>query len=175
MDSRMRNELDRHITGNYGEDQFRDARPEGDEDLDEDFDAEQSAPRHYPNAVVPIPSGFPTYATLDLFLDEGDGERRRSPECDYGVNWTHDGTRRPGSWPRYRVSYVKATGEVYAFQHQNDSVEVLGIVPPDPPSADDVGSKSGHIYYRTLDRILHGWEHEHDLTWVRERLRANRA
>ena len=28
MDSRMRNELDRHITGNYGEDRFKGQEPE---------------------------------------------------------------------------------------------------------------------------------------------------
>ena len=101
-----------------------------------------------------------TYANLDAFYDDNP-ERRRSGEADYGC-WWRDGQ---SDYPRYRVSYVQKTGEVYAVQLGNEAkVEVLGIVPPD----DD------RIYYRTLDRILEGWaDHIHEpgsLNWVRGKL-----
>ena len=113
------------------------------------------------------------YPSLEAFYSANEA-RRRSPEADYGVWWRDD--RRDGSC---RVSYVQATGEVYAVHIGGPGqVEILGVVPPDP---DD--RNSTHLaprqrlqltFYRTLDRILEGWA-EHcgtmsGLAWVRERL-----
>lgn len=104
-----------------------------------------------------------SFPSLEAFYD-ADPARRHSGEADYGVNWTN-GPR----WPTWRVSYVQATGEVYATQlgqiGGQGRVEVLGIVPPD---------QGGGLYYRTLDVILRGWADEPGLpiSWVRERLEA---
>ena len=97
------------------------------------------------------------YESLKAFYDE-DPRRHRSPEADYGVHWTNG-----AAWPMWRVSYVQATGEVYAAELGSPGrIEVLGTVPPDK---DD-------IYYRTLDGLLEGWADEsgRPLSWVRERI-----
>ena len=99
-----------------------------------------------------------TYPNIEAFYSENEA-RRRSGEADYGV-WWHDGVRAEF----WRVSYVQATGEVYAVNHHHGWVEVLGIVEPDPEGS----------YYQTLDRLLEGWS-EHcgklnSLAWVREKL-----
>ena len=100
-----------------------------------------------------------TYANIEAFYTENE-ERRRSGEADYGCWWTEAGH----TWPRWRVSYIQKTGEVYAVQLTGGRVEVLGVVPPD----------DAKVYYQTLDHILEGWEdaiHEPgSLDWVRSRL-----
>ena len=102
------------------------------------------------------------YPNIEAFYSE-DERRRRSGECDYGVWWRGD-----VSIPTYRISYVQATGEVYAIQLTSgyDAAEVLAVIAPD----------EGDIYYRTLDRILEGWPDQcgeiGSLSWVRERLEA---
>ena len=100
------------------------------------------------------------YANIEVFYDENP-KRRRSGEADYGVGWRGpDGA----SWPRWRVSYIQATGEVYAVALRGSGpVQVLGVVPPD----------DADIYYKTLDKTLSGWSDEGDrpLSWVRERLK----
>lgn len=94
-----------------------------------------------------------------------DPRRRGSGEADYGVWWTERGKPRP----RYRVSYIQATGEVYAvaLDAQMSKVEVLARVQPD-------SMKPGDVYYSTLDRILDGWAEEcylpDSLAWIRGRL-----
>lgn len=94
-------------------------------------------------------------------------ERDLSPECDYGV-WWQDGK----AFPRYRVSYVQLTGEVYALEGQTQEVVVLGVVPPDTK---EIGPK----YYATLDKLLDGWEYQcgkpGSLQWVRDRLERSDA
>ena len=48
------------------------------------------------------------YPTLEAYY-AADERRLRSEECNYGVHWRLDG------WEyRWRVSYVRNTGEVYA-------------------------------------------------------------
>ena len=86
--------------------------------------------------------------------------RRLSGESDYGVWWQDE---RP--FPRFRVSYIEATGEVYAVALTGEGrSELFGQVQPD----------EGDHHYRTLDRILAGWAHycgsPHGLAWLRERL-----
>ena len=100
------------------------------------------------------------YANIEEFYAENE-ERRKSGEADYGYWW-----RSPElDWPRWRVSYIQKTGEIYAIQvKDNGMVKLLGIVPPD----DD------RIYYQTLDRILEGWadaiHNPGSLVWVERKL-----
>lgn len=100
-----------------------------------------------------------SYANIEAFYAENE-ERRRSGEADYGAWWTEPNQ----NWPRWRVSYIQKTGEVYAVQLNGGQVELLGVVPPD----------DARIYYQTLDRILEGWadiiNEPGSLDWVRARL-----
>ena len=101
-----------------------------------------------------------TYANIEDFYAENE-ERRRSGEADYGVWWTE----LNHNWPKWRVSYIQKTGEVYAVQLSAGSqVKLLGVLPPDDAS----------IYYQTLDRILEGWadviQKPGSLDWIRTRL-----
>lgn len=101
-----------------------------------------------------------TYPNIEAFYAENDA-RRRSGEADYGVYWTEPGQ----NWPRWRVSYIQKTGEIYAVQLTGGQVKLLGVVPPD-----DDG-----IYYQTLDRILEGWtdaiHQPGSLDWLQARLK----
>lgn len=110
------------------------------------------------------------YPTIEAFYSENEA-RRRSPEADFGCWWLDD--RQPGCC---QISYVKATGEVYAVHIRGRAaVEVLGVVPPDPEEYTPGGNRISRLtYYRTLDRILKGWS-EHcgtrgGLVWVRAKL-----
>lgn len=113
--------------------------------------------------------GQPTYPSIEAFYSENEA-RRRSPEADFGCWW-----RDPSSQGNWRVSYVQATGEVYAVKLRGGGeVRVLGIVPPDPDERRPNGLPYKGTYYRTLDRILEGWA-DHcgrrgSLEWVREKL-----
>lgn len=97
-----------------------------------------------------------------------DDRRLRSEEADYGVHWRLDGWR-----DRWRVSYVRDTGEIYAVYNAGAGpVILLGHVPPDPVADNDYRS----VYYATLERILDGWAARcttpNGLVWVRDRLAA---
>lgn len=112
-----------------------------------------------------------TFERLQEWYDANE-ERRMSGEADYGVGW-HDGERGQS----YRVSYVRATGEIYAVGNRAPvpPVEVLGIVPPDEDEIAVTPGKHGVRlpYYRTLDTILDGWADAMltgGLDWVRRRL-----
>jgi hypothetical protein len=95
--------------------------------------------------------------------------RKNSGEADYGVWWLEGQM----TFPRYRVSYIQTTGEVYAINHTTRGVQVLGVVPADNLSTDYL---HGETYYATLDKILAGWEDKcgqsNGLQWIRERLRC---
>ena len=90
-------------------------------------------------AVYPTPEAY--YAA--------DERRLRSEECDYGVHWRLDGWQS-----RWRVSYVRNTGEVYAVTqgHTIGPVFILAIIPPDPVPDGDRHS----LFYATLEAILEG-------------------
>ena len=98
-----------------------------------------------------------------------DERRLTSEECDYGVHW-----RLHGWAGRWRVSYVQATGEIYAVNHNRGDglVFVLGVVAPDPVAEGDRRS----LYYATLERILDGWPERcgqpDGLRWVKDTLDA---
>lgn len=101
-----------------------------------------------------------------------DSNRKWSRECDYGVMWYLSlGRRRP-----WRVSYVELTGEVYATPTDGAGpVEVIGVITPNRDTRDTAAAGHGIPYYRTLDRVLKGWENPDIsgrlLGWVICRLR----
>jgi hypothetical protein len=112
------------------------------------------------------------FPTLEAFYADRP-ERRRSGEADFGVHWTERPAR---PFPVWRVSYIQATGEVYAVCLTGPGlVKVLGTVPPDQDDRHVSGDWArGGTYYRTLDRILHGWAEleprNRRLSWVKARL-----
>ena len=54
-----------------------------------------------------------------------DPRRQRSRESDFGVDW-----RQEASGPRCWVSWIEATGELYALrQDESRAAELLGRVP----------------------------------------------
>lgn len=106
------------------------------------------------------------FATIKDFYDARGGER--SGESDFGAWWT-DGSAIPRG-PRYRVSAVHETGDVYAVNHWTAEVELLGSVgPTDCPNYLD---HDPVCPYALVETRLKGWSDEaHDLEWARERLR----
>ena len=106
------------------------------------------------------------YPTLEEYY-AADERRLRSEEADYGVHWPLAG------WEyRWRVSYVRNTGEIYAV-HQGSTIGpvfVLAIVPPDPVADGDRRS----LFYATLEMILEDWPEQcgrpDSLRWVRDQL-----
>jgi len=101
------------------------------------------------------------FSSIEEFYADNE-VRRNSPEADYGVWWTSP--RDPGYW---RVSYIQATGEVYAVLVRGGTVEILGTVSPDTDAV-------GEVYYRYLNRILKGWADvcgtATSLEWVRRKI-----
>ena len=120
------------------------------------------------------PPTLPVFPTIEDYY-AADDRRRRSGEADYGCHWRLEGWT--GAW---RVSYVHATGEVYAVylgrtlpaggRAGDGPVFLLGVVPPDPIAEGDRRS----LYYATLERVLDGWPDrcgEPDgLRWIKETL-----
>lgn len=113
---------------------------------------------------------LPLYRNIEDFYNARPIELRRgSGEADYGVHW------HCPPWPhRWRVSYVRTTGEIYAVQqgNQDGPVLVLGVLPPDP-----VADERNQTYYRTLDRVLEGWpeacnKDQNGISWILNRLQA---
>lgn len=95
------------------------------------------------------------FDSLQEFYDQNPA-RRHSEEVDYGCHWTLiDCPPHFGLAPRWRVSYVRNTGEVYAVRlsRQDEPLYVLAIVPPD--EVDD--REFRELYYATLEGILDGW------------------
>jgi hypothetical protein len=128
-----------------------------------------------------LPAPVAEFPSLEAFYDD-QPERGTSGEADFGVHWHANGQ----SWPEWRVSYIQATGDVFAVeQYGTCKVRVLGNVEPDPDerySKDQAGGiawsdKHGRgTYYTTLDKILDGWADPdvsgHDLAWIGQRLAA---
>lgn len=126
------------------------------------LDADDAEEWYYGHDCEVGSSGFP-----DLEAYYADDERRRlSPEANYGVWWQNFPGFREPSW---RVSYVQATGEVYAVETRAGRVKILGTFP-----ADDVAQ--GDVYYRGLDALLKGWEEIpfKSLSWIVEKLEKRR-
>jgi len=89
------------------------------------------------------------YPSLKDFY-AADERRIGSGEVDFGVMWGE-------KWPHYRVSWIEATGEVYAFEHGPSAhVVVLGYA-----------ATRNHV-----DEALEGWyDHCHGgVAWVEYQL-----
>ena len=105
-----------------------------------------------------------SYPTIESYYDGRPG-RRRSGEADYGVHWTVR-----GNCTRWRVSYVRNTGEVYAVRRSSDrdTTIVLGTFPADE------GAGPADVYYQGLERHLEGWALRctipGSLAWVQARM-----
>lgn len=56
-----------------------------------------------------------------------DKRRMASKEIDYGLYWTRTGSER--EFPRWRVSWIETTGELYAAQPTKDRFILLGTIP----------------------------------------------
>ena len=105
------------------------------------------------------------YPTLEDYY-AADIRRRKGEECDYGAHWRLD------NWTyRWRVSYVRDTGEIYAVHRGNTlgPVFAIGIIPPDP-----VHDGGRSLWYSTLDSILEGWAKQctrpNSLRWIKDHL-----
>lgn len=82
------------------------------------------------------------YGPLEDFYSANEA-RRRSREVAYGVWWVND--RGAG---HCRVSYVQATGEVYAVDLPGEEfAEVLGVVPPDPEEFTAGDNRTSRLTY----------------------------
>jgi hypothetical protein len=98
-----------------------------------------------------------TWPTLaDYYQDDPDREGSR--EVDYGVMWAADG--RPTGWPKWRVSYVTLTGEMYAVRQTSSSDNLVVLV----------GFASTR---EDAEQRMKGWAEPdvagHDLRWVFQR------
>lgn len=100
--------------------------------------------------------------------------RARSPEWDFGVHWING----VDEWPRWRVSYVVETGDLYAQQHgREDTILLLGkleVVGEYPYGVRKPGEWSAFNRAQPVERILAGWaetDRPH-LDWIRDRLAA---
>jgi hypothetical protein len=92
--------------------------------------------------------------------------RRCSGELDFGVMWRASTTK---TWPLYRVSYIRDTGEFYAIclgpkSHGGGMVELLGRIDP-------AGG------YEAAEAILTGWADQtpNVLDWARARMPRQEA
>ena len=118
--------------------------------------------------------GTPTlvYPTLEAYY-AADERRRRSEEADYGVHWRFHG------WEyRWRVSYVRNTGEIYPV-HQGATIGpvfILGYVPPDrsqvqiidaepPAGLIDADGRTLTRLRRRLNRNRASWMRPEQLSW----------
>lgn len=68
-----------------------------------------------------------------------DPRRARSGECDYGGWWTPTGD--PMDFPRYSVSWIEKTGEIYVWNSREDEFQVIGHAKTE----------------KEADRLLEGW------------------
>jgi hypothetical protein len=106
----------------------------------------------------------------DLFHAE---ERRaRSPEWDFGVHW-----RGEADWPRYRVSWIVETGELYAEAPRQplapSNVLLLAVVEKvgEYPYGDHEAWREFN-QAQPVERIMDGWAYAETLDWIRDRLSA---
>ena len=104
-----------------------------------------------------------TYHSLRQFY-AGRPDRAGSLESDYGVMWQWG----VAQWPRWSVSYIRDTGELYAIrQTPPQPVDVLAVIPPDP----------GEVYYRTVEAVLDGYADPdrsgHQIGWLIDVLRTD--
>ena len=120
-------------------------------------------------------AAYPSFDSLEDFYQQTP-KRRYSGEADYGVHWT-----LPGQRIRYRVSYVRNTGEIYVIPNlspREAHVFVIGHLPADPVD-DEHKPHPRNTWYRTLDAILDGWANQctnpGGLEWLLDRLAPHPA
>jgi len=93
------------------------------------------------------------WGSLSAFYRERGGQR--SGETDFGV-WWYAGDDRRG--PPYRVSWVQATGDVYAYEQWKSSVILIGNCET----------------HAMIEQLLRGWAEKcgsvGSLDWIHERL-----
>jgi hypothetical protein len=95
------------------------------------------------------------YEGLDAFRAEAPLSRGGT-EADFGCHWTEPGQ----SFPRWRVSWVERTGELYAVRTAGRPFLIVYAVIPDRAQ---------------VDRVLAGWADANPrggMSWVRRRLGA---
>ncbi len=105
---------------------------------------------------------------MNLHLSRGlaefnaDPQRARSGECDYGAWWTP--TANLTEFPRYSISWIMKTGELYIWNTRDDSYQVIAIVPTE----------------RAADVLMEGWADPdspiyHNLIRLLERISQTRS
>lgn len=120
---------------------------------------------------------LPRFPSVDA-LYSADERRRRSPEWDYGVHWRTSADR---PWPRWRVSWIVETGDLYAACAVvgRPAAILLGNVPPygDYPHSAGIEAWGRFRRAQTVERVLDGWAEADPplLAWVVERLRPEDA
>ena len=81
----------------------------------------------------------------------------------------------PQGFPRYRVSYVKETGDVYAVNHSTGLVEVLGTVEPDPvPDSNFTSPWERPLEVLLADEWTDWCGKPGGLQWFRDKLAAHK-
>ena len=113
------------------------------------------------------------FKDIETFYDHVP-DRRFSEEADYGVHW-----RLAHPSERFRVSYIRATGELYQVATGGRGpVVLLGTFPVDVIDQ-DAGDDWRQPWYKGLNGHLQegtpeGWEHQctkpNSLLWLLERL-----
>ena len=120
-------------------------------------------------------AALPRFENVETFY-AADERRRFSPEWDYGVWWRSTIEHR---WPRWRVSWVVETGDLYAVRLAGfEVVLLLGNVPPVGGYPYGLGSGAWAEWNRAqpVERILAGWaESSETLGWVIDQLAGARA
>ena len=113
---------------------------------------------------------LPRFPSVDAFYDDDD-RRRYSPEWDYGVWWRLSVEER---WPRWRVSWVCETGDLYAVRCAGRSLVILlGNVPPAGMYPHGAGHDAWSAWHRAqpVEALLAGWaESIGTLGWVVRRI-----
>lgn len=68
-----------------------------------------------------------------------DPRRARSRELDFGGWWSANG--KPMEWPRFSVSWIERTGELYVWNSREDLYQVIGTFATE----------------REVERAMEGW------------------
>ena len=108
---------------------------------------------------------------IEEFYD-ADPRRRESEEIEFGREWSD------ANGMRTELSWVAATGELYAMAEPTESVEMdpfgdtrVDNLPTELVTVDILGVITDRAQ---LDRILDGWEQAmgtpHSIQWVRDRI-----
>lgn len=108
------------------------------------------------------------WASIDAFYADRGGAT--SGESDFGVGWIGD-----HAFPRWRVSVVHDTGDVYAIEAGTGRVELLATLEHDCDRQGD-GLRRPHngpaCAYAIGDQLLEGWAEtpQKTLSWARAKL-----